>query len=122
MSTTSQDRHSLLAQNAEQRSAYLLTALVENKIIWTLVDDDGAMILTTDEEDCIPVWPDDTFAMDWVNDEWSHCRAHSISLDEWQQRWLPGLEEDEIQVALFPLPAEEGLIMAPWEMAEKLGR
>lgn len=121
MNTTSQDRYTLLAQSPEQRSSFLLKALSEHKLIWTLVDDDGAMILTTDEEDCIPVWPDEAFAKDWINGEWANCRAHSISLEDWQQRWLPGLEEDGIQIAVFPVPGEDGLIIAPWEMAEKLG-
>ncbi|WP_088329472.1 DUF2750 domain-containing protein [Lacimicrobium sp. SS2-24] len=120
MNPVSQDKYSLLAQNPEQRAEYLFTTIKQQGDIWTLVDDDGAMILTSDDEDCIPVWPDEVFAQDWINGDWSQCRAYRISLEDWLQRWLPGLEEDDIQIALFPVPAEEGLILPPWEMKDKL--
>ncbi|MBT1063946.1 DUF2750 domain-containing protein [Bowmanella sp. Y26] len=113
-------KYDILAQTPEQRHKYLLKRLQETQEIWTLVDDDGAMILTTDEEDCIPIWPDAEFAKDWINGDWSHCQPHKITLSDWQHKWLPGLEEDEIQIVSFPVPGEDGLVSAPWEMAEEL--
>ncbi|GAB3025110.1 DUF2750 domain-containing protein [Bowmanella dokdonensis] len=113
-------KYDILTKTPEQRSEYLLSQIQATGEIWTLVDKDGAMILTTDEEDCIPVWPDAVFARDWINGDWSHCKPYSISLSDWQHKWLPGLEDDEIQVVMFPVPDEEGLVMAPWEIADKL--
>lgn len=112
------DQHqAVLAMNADKRCDYFLTQIEQQQKVWTIVDDQGVMLLVSDDEDCIPVWPAEEFVQEWINGDWAHCQAHSISMDEWQQKWLPGLEEDEIEVAVFPLSHDGGLVMSPWELS-----
>ncbi|MDF2179073.1 DUF2750 domain-containing protein [Aliiglaciecola sp. CAU 1673] len=113
-------KQSVLSQTPEQRVGYFNKLIQEKKTVWTLVDDHGAMMMTAEDEDCIPVWPASEFVQDWIEGEWAHCRPHAISLKDWQDKWLPGLEDDEIQVVVFPVPGEDGLVLEPWELAERL--
>lgn len=89
--------------------------------LWILKDDDGCVMLTADDEDGVPIWPTELLAKQWATDEWSHCVPTVISLDVWKQRWLPGLENDDLVVVVCPLPGEKGESLTVQEIAEKLG-
>ena len=107
--------HAALSMNADQRSDFLLKHIQDNQQIWTIVDDEGVMLLISDDEDCIPVWPAEAFVKEWINNDWAHCKAHAITLADWKEKWLPGLEEDEISIAMFPLAHDGGLVVSPWD-------
>lgn len=109
---------SALAMNAEQRVSFFNKHTSETEQVWTIVDEDGVMILVSDDEDCIPVWPDAAFVKEWVNGDWAHCKPHAISLSDWRSKWLPGLEEDEVEVLIFPLPDQGGMVISPGELIE----
>lgn len=99
----------------QKRFNYLLQEVLKNKQLWLLVDEHGCVMLNSEEEDCVPVWPNKEFAQAWATQEWSHCRAEAISLETWQNRWTHGLEEDELAIVVFPDENSEGLIFFPDE-------
>ncbi|QSX34681.1 DUF2750 domain-containing protein [Shewanella avicenniae] len=100
----------------EQRYQYLVEQTKANKELWIIQDDDGCVMLTTDDEDCIPVWPSEAAALQWTKDEWQDCRPLSISLSDWLERWVPGMEDDELFVAVFPLEDDLGVVVPPHEL------
>jgi len=106
--------------NPEQRFKYLCKEVNKQKQIWLLVDEHGCVMLNTEDEDCVPVWPNKEFAEDWATDEWSHCKAEAIDLKKWCERWTPGLEEDELSLVIFPDKALNGLILFPNEFDHEL--
>ena len=101
--------------DVQQRHNYLIKEVVKNREIWLLVDEHGCVMLNSDEEDCVPVWPNKEFALAWATDEWEHCRAESISLAKWHSRWTNGLADDELAIVVFPDQNSEGLIFFPDE-------
>ncbi|MCG6201118.1 DUF2750 domain-containing protein [Psychromonas antarctica] len=101
--------------DAQQRYQYLIKEVLKNKEIWLLIDEHGCVMLNTEEEDCVPVWPNKEFAQAWATEEWSHCKAESISLEKWHNRWTHGLEGDELAIVVFPDQNCEGLIFFPDE-------
>ncbi|WP_022942589.1 DUF2750 domain-containing protein [Psychromonas hadalis] len=101
--------------DAQKRYNYLLKEVVKNRQIWLLVDEHGCVMLNSEDEDCVPVWPNEEFALAWATDEWSHCTAESISLEKWHNRWTHGLEDDELALVIFPDQNSEGLIFFPDE-------
>lgn len=101
--------------DAQQRYTYLIKEVVKNCQIWLLVDEHGCVMLNSDDEDCVPVWPNKEFAQAWATEEWSHCSAEAISLEKWHNRWTHGLEEDELAIVVFPDQNSEGLIFFPDE-------
>ncbi|MBT0587357.1 DUF2750 domain-containing protein [Alteromonas oceanisediminis] len=110
----------LISANSEQRNQLFVTHAREHNQVWILTDDDGAVMLTTDDEDCIPVWPSQEAADLWRNAEWQHCEAKPISLPDWFSRWTTGMQQDELCVALCPLPGEDGLVLSPDEFEQLL--
>ena len=103
----------IIQMNPEQRQNYLIKQVNEQQQIWILTDEHGCVMLNTEDEDCVPVWPDEYFANLWATGEWSHCTPLSISLQTWIEKWTPGLMGDDLCVAVFPNPEEEGLVVFP---------
>lgn len=110
----------ILNFDAEQRCKYLLKQVVANQEIWILTDQHGSVMVTTDEEDCIPVWPNQEFAQMWATNEWEGFEAKSIPLSQWHKKWTSGLEEDELSVVVFPLPDDEGAVFYPTELDDEI--
>ena len=104
----------------EKRLNYLLKEINKNQQVWILTDEHGSVMLNTEDEDCIPVWPSADFALNWATGEWSHCQASPIQLDVWLERWTNGLLEDEVMIAAFPNPEEEGVLLFPDEFEFEL--
>jgi hypothetical protein len=107
---------SIQQYDPEQRLAYLVKEVVANNEIWILTDQDGCVMLNTDDEDCAPVWPNQEFAQSWATGEWAECKAEAISLNKWHSRWTSGLEQDDVSIAVFPDLNEEGLVISSQEL------
>lgn len=104
------------AFDTEKRYKYLVKEVVANREIWILVDEHGCVMLNTEDEDCVPVWPNKEFAEAWATGDWAECKAESISLNKWHSRWTHGLEDDELAVVIFPNQDEDGLVVFPDEL------
>ncbi len=103
-----------------KRLKYLLMQIVEQQQVWILTDEHGAVMLTTDDDDGIPVWPHREFAEMWATGEWQGFDPKSISLKDWQKKWTVGLADDELCVVAFPLPDEDGILLDSYEFDEEL--
>lgn len=103
----------MLSCSFERRMQMFAEHVQQDQSIWILNDDDGAVMLISDDEDCIPVWPSEEAALLWKSDEWSNCKALAISLVDWKAKWTNGLIQDDICVAVFPIPGEDGLVNFP---------
>jgi len=104
----------------EKRLSYLLQQVVSNKEIWILADEHGCVMLNTEDEDCVPVWPNEEFAQRWATDEWQHCKAEAIALSKWYSHWSTGLFDDELALVTFPNQDNQGLVLFPEEFEEAL--
>lgn len=101
--------------DAEKRLQYSIQEIVANREVWILTDADGCVMLNTEDEDCVPVWPNKEFAMAWTNEEWADCQPEAISLNKWHSRWSYGLEDDDLFIVVFPDAEQEGVIISPQE-------
>ena len=101
--------------DVQQRLNYLVKTVVAYKEIWILTDEHGCVMLNSEDEDCIPVWPNKEFAISWATGDWQGFKAESIALTKWHSHWTTGLEEDEIAIVAFPNKQEEGLVLYPEE-------
>lgn len=110
----------MLSYNSERRTQAFSDIVKQAQQIWILNDNDGAVMLVTEDEDCIPVWPSEEAALLWRTAEWEHCEAIAISLEVWLARWTKGMQEDEVSVVVFPVPGEDGLVVFPDEFEAML--
>ena len=95
---------SLLTMSAQQRADAMVKHILEQKEVWVLTDDDGCVMLTTDDEDGVPVWPTHKMAELWATDEWD------------------GLTADNLLVMLCPVPGEDGEVVSPEEFVQLLSK
>ena len=118
----SAEQQQALAQDADGRYTFFIQQVVASGKLWILKDDSGCMLLNADEEDAIPFWPAEELAQLWVEKEWAGCTPWPVPLKEWLDRWVKGMEEDGLAVAVFPLPEQIGVIEEPAEVADSLLR
>jgi hypothetical protein len=104
----------------EKRYTYLVNEVKKQQALWILTDEHGCVMLNTEEDDCVPVWPNKEFAQAWATGDWKDCKAECISLTRWFSHWTPGLNEDELSIVSFPNHNEEGLILFPDEFEQAL--
>jgi hypothetical protein len=119
-SSTSTILADIAQYSPEQRLDYLVKEIIKNQKVWILTDDDGCVMLNTDDEDCAPVWPSEAFAQAWATGEWADCKAISIDLKTWRTRWTDGLESDNVAIAVFPGEDEQGLVISAQEFDYEL--
>jgi hypothetical protein len=120
MLISSEQLNTIEKYDEEKRLSYLLQQVVSNKEIWILADEHGCVMLNTEDEDCVPVWPNEEFAQRWATDEWQECKAEAISLNKWYSRWSTGLVDDELALVTFPNQDNQGLVLFPEEFEESL--
>lgn len=104
----------------EERFNYCVKEIAKHRKVWILTDEHGCVMLNTEDEDCVPVWPNEEFANEWATGEWENCKAEPISTAKWFSRWTYGLEEDELSVVVFPNDNEEGVVLYPDEFEVEL--
>ena len=110
----------ILQMDDAQRAAYFINEAVSQSELWILTDEHGCVMLNTEDEDCVPVWPNKEFAQAWATDGWEACKPEAISLHKWFSRWSHGLADDELAIVVFPSQDEQGLIFYPDELEHEL--
>lgn len=110
----------ILQMDDAQRAVYFINETVVQNQLWILTDEHGCVMLNTEEEDCVPVWPNEEFAQAWATDQWQECRPEAISLNKWFSRWSHGLADDELAIVVFPSQDEQGLVYYPDELEHEL--
>ena len=107
------ERNAALQLNADYRFDHFISKLVEHEELFVLTDEHGVMMLTTEEEDCIRCGRIPTTPRPGPKVEWPSAKPQSITLKVWLERWVDGMEQDELCVAVFPTPDQEGIVLDP---------
>ena len=115
---SAEDFRAVADQSAEERHDYLLDTVVREAKVWILSSDKGMVMMSSEGEQCLPVWPHPDFAADWATGDWEDCSPEPVDLQAWTERWLPGMENDELTLAVFPTSDEETLVIPPGEMLQ----
>jgi hypothetical protein len=108
------------ALSPDKRYAYLIKQVLLAQEVWILTDEHGCVMLNTEDEDCVPVWPSYEFAKQWASGDWEACEPSAISLQVWKSRWTDGLIGDEVEIVAFPLTEDDGYIVSPREFEQDL--
>ncbi len=105
----------------DERFDYFLRKVTDFEEIWSLHSRDGWVALSSsDDDECLPIWPHPDFAKAWATGDWADCEPKAVKLDYWIERWIPGLERDNSVLAVFPVGEEEGIVLTPAELQEAL--
>jgi len=120
ISLTPEQVESAFALSADERYDFFLAMVAENSVVYTLKDEQGCLLVSSDDESCLPVWPDEALATACAQNEWSEFEPLAISLDDWLSKWVPGMTGDGHLVAVFPNLNTESVIVTPEELADDM--
>lgn len=113
---TMDERVQLLIAPDSERLAYFLEQAKATQTVWSLSNEDGFVMVETDDGDCVMVWPDAEFASQWAVEDWDDCEPVAVELDTFTGQWLPSLMQDNITVAVFPNIEDEGKLSTAEEL------
>ncbi|MCV2403349.1 DUF2750 domain-containing protein [Marinomonas sp. C2222] len=112
------ERVQLLVAADDERLSYFVEQAKATNLVWSLSNEEGFVMVETDDGDCVMVWPDAEFASQWAIEDWEDCEPVSISLDTFKGEWLPSLKLDNITIAVFPNIEDEGKLSTAEELTE----
>ena len=108
---------------AATRYEYFIKRVADRREIWSLRTESGWLLLGDPAgRECVPVWPHKRFAEAFgLSPDGSDGEPHAIDSDVFLARWIPGMEKDGRLVAVFPTPANRGVVVAPARLKGDLG-
>ena len=114
---------SALNLSCEERYDYFLNKVASWEEVWILVNDGEEFLKLFSEEDkleYVPIWPHPDLASEYANNAGETLFAKKITLTVFFDRWIPGLERDNLMLSVFPSTDSTVWIMEPSELLADL--
>jgi hypothetical protein len=108
------------ALSNEDRFGYFIRRVSDFEVIWGLYLDGWAAAKSDDGVDVMPFWPEPEFAKICARGVWEEHEPQSILLADFLNKWLPGMEKDQMHIAVFPIEGHQGTIMEPSELKREI--
>lgn len=107
----------------EERYRYFVNKVVDFEEVWGLYNDGWAVLGNKDNSVVMPFWPEKNFADRCIADEWTGFKPKSINLQDFLDKWLPGMEKDNRFIAVFYLPEmKENIIITANELKSDINQ
>ena len=92
------------ALSGAERYSHLLRQVADFQAVWGLHTPDGWVSMGDEVGGrAFPIWPHERYAQVFVAGEWSDAKPTAIELNEWIGTWLPNMDADGVQLAVFPV-------------------
>ncbi len=109
----SKEFDALLQLPAPDRYALFIRRVADWEEVWSLRSDDGWCLVSDDDGiEAFPVWPHQQFADACVNSIDKETSA-KISLQDWLEKWLPGMMGDVERLRCSRHPMERESLCHP---------
>ncbi len=105
--------------DCESRYDYFLSVVEDAREIWILINDENQFLKIFSEEEefeYLPVWPTEDLAKAYSDAGDEALTPKSISLPEFLNKWVAGLQNDGLEVGVFPGTDQSVWIMEPAEL------
>ncbi len=110
----------VLSMSPEERLGYFVRKVSDFEEVWGLFDDGWTTSETDDGAKVISFWPEQAFADKCAVEQWSSYLPKVISLSDFIEKWLPGMEKDGVLMGIFQTPENKAVVLAPSELLEML--
>lgn len=108
---------SVVALPGRERYRHFIGQVADWKAVWSLRTTEGWVLVGADAKELVPVWPHRRYAEVCAKDgHFPEC----IELEDWLEKWLPGMSKDRRQLAVFPTPAGQGVVVSPERLRDDL--
>jgi hypothetical protein len=107
----------IIGLSKEERYRYFVDKIVDFEEVWGLYNDGWAVLGNQENSIVMPFWPEKNFAERCIASEWAGFKSKAISLQDFLDKWLPGMDKDNRLVAVFYLPElKENIIITANEL------
>ena len=102
-----------------ERHAYFVRKVADTQAVWGLYHA-GWATAQVDGKLAIAFWPEAAFAQACTSGDWEHFQPRAIALDDFLNKWLPGMEENHQLAFVFPVPQGSASVAAPGDLLADL--
>jgi hypothetical protein len=102
-----------------ERHAYFVRKVADTQEVWGL-HHDGWATAQVDGKVAIPFWPEAAFAQACASGDREHFQPRAIALDDFLNKWLPGMASNGQLASVFPVPQGSASIAAPADLLADL--
>ncbi|BFT30627.1 hypothetical protein D210916BOD24_18030 [Alteromonas sp. D210916BOD_24] len=107
--------------SAEERQELVISYVLKAKEIWLVQGAEGFVMFESDEKVQLPVFPHRDLAQSFVTANGITGDCVNLSLDEFTETWLPGLQKNGVELVMFPTTSDvENLVMEADDLAAEL--
>ncbi|MDF1763505.1 MAG: DUF2750 domain-containing protein [Oleibacter sp.] len=102
---------SVLSLPDEKRFYHFIARIVDWEEVWGLRTDSGWATVNSEGRFCIPFWPHPKYSEMFAKGDWDGYYPEKISLDDYVNKWLPGMVKDGAYPAIFPNLSMQGIVV-----------
>jgi hypothetical protein len=110
----------VLGMSGSDRFSYFIRKVADFGKLWGLFKDGWAMGSDDDGRTAVLFWPEKDFAESYAAEKLEDHRPDSIDLDYFIEKWIPGMNNDKFQVAVFPTPTGRAVFVSPDFLAQAI--
>ena len=97
--------NAILNLSSQERCEHTLKRIADSGVLYVLADEEGDWILWGDEKNSsLAIWPELEFARIMANPEDKNSDIYEIEIEEFLEDGIPWLIENNIGIAVFPIP------------------
>ena len=116
-----QQETAVLALSGPARYQHFVSRVTDWALVWGLKDSTGWVFSADDQgNSCFPVWPHADYAAACATGNWAGNQPTSIEVHEFLERWLPGMMQDGVLVAVFPTATMQGVVVSPPQLVQAI--
>ncbi len=105
---------------SDERFYYFIRKICDFEEIWGLFNDGWAMSVMDNENTVMSFWPERKFASLCATESWLGYEPKLIPLEEFIQKWLKGMEKDNIHIGVFQTPEDKAVVISAPELKQLL--
>ncbi|WP_185247214.1 DUF2750 domain-containing protein [Chryseobacterium bernardetii] len=104
----------------DERYNYFIRKVADFEELWGLSDNGCALLGDNDGNRVLPLWPEKEFAELCAVDQWQGYKPEVIELDNFIEKWIPGMLNDKTSINVFSTPNAKGTVILPNDLYSDL--
>lgn len=119
---TQKEFDSVSALKDGKRVEYAIKRLADNRVVWLLQKNpqEWYLVQADDGPECVPIWPHERFAEACREGLWASAKPVAVSIDDFVDKWVTGMDADNRYITVFPVPGMRGVVLEPWKFEQML--
>lgn len=106
---------------SEDRFNYFIRKSADFEKVWGSYGENGWLHLSTKEgTKLFPLWPEEVFSADYNTNHQYNFSPKEIDLYYFLDKWITGLEKDNIELLIFPIDKGDGVMITPSDLKKLL--